>query len=87
MKTLKRYWFTFPRSSRPTALNIGCGVTAYTYGDAVNLLRERVFGGMEPNFIGFKENVDVGDLDKSHVIPNMGLVIVRGVWFPLGYDE
>jgi len=87
MKTLKRYWFTFPRSSGPTALNVGCGVTAYNYNDAVSLLRERVFGGNEPDVVDFKENVDVSKLDKSHVVPNMGPVIARGIWFPLGYDK
>ena len=57
------------------------------HDDAVDLLRERVFSGNEPNVVDFQDNVDVAKLDKSHVLLNMGPVIVRGIWFPLGYDE
>jgi hypothetical protein len=28
------------------------------------------------------ENIDVQLLDKGHVIPNMGPVVFKGVWFP-----
>ncbi|MCW2926654.1 MAG: hypothetical protein JWM86_622, partial [Thermoleophilia bacterium] len=33
------------------------------------------------------EDVDVRDLDQGHVIPNMGVVVWRGVWYPSGYTE
>ncbi len=70
----------------PTVLNMGCGVTAHDYDDAIDLLRERVFGGRAPDVIAFEEEVDVSKLDKNHVIPNMGSVVVRGIWFPDGYN-
>jgi hypothetical protein len=25
-------------------------------------------------------------LDQKHVVPNMGNIFIRGVWFPLGYE-
>lgn len=85
MKSLTRYWFTFEKASMPTPLNIGCGVTAYNYDDALNLLRERMFGSDEPpKVLDVLENVDVSKLDQKHVIPNMGSVTVRGIWFPMG---
>lgn len=87
MKSLRRYWFTFQASTKPNAFNVGCGVTAYNYDDAINLLCERVFGEDAPDVIDFEEDVDVSQLDQKHVLPNMGSVVVRGVWFPLGYDE
>jgi hypothetical protein len=87
MKNLKRFWFTFRTSPKPTMLNLGCGITAYNYDDAMTLLRERVFVGAEPDVVGYEEDVDVSKLDKNHVLPNMGSVVVRGIWFPLGYDE
>jgi hypothetical protein len=61
-------------------------VTAYDYGDAMDMLRQRVFNGAEPSVADVIVDVDVSTLDKSHVLPNMGSTIVRGVWFPLGYD-
>ena len=85
MNDLTRFWFTFPSSPRPGALNLGCGITAYNYEDALALLRDRVFGGNDPVIATFEENVDVSKLDQKHVIPNMGVAATRGVWFPLGY--
>jgi hypothetical protein len=88
MKSLKRYWFNFEKFGRPTPLNLGCGVTAYDYGDALNILRARVFAGKElPAIVGYTEDVDMSALDQKHVLPNMGLVTIRGVWFPQGYEE
>ncbi len=28
------------------------------------------------------DNVDIRSLDQNHVIPNMGVVVNHGVWFP-----
>ena len=82
---LRRYWFKFRTPRFPAALNIGCGVSAYSYEDAVNLLRERVFGGKEPDIVVCDADVDVSKLDHKHVLPNIGSMVVRGIWFPLGF--
>ena len=83
MKTLRRYWFTFEKLGKPSALNLGCGVTAYDYDDAISLLGQRVFVGRQlPEIVGYSEDVDVSGLDPKHVLPNIGVVTVRGIWFP-----
>ena len=83
---LKRFWFEFEPFGYPTALNLGCGVTGYDYNDAVRLLQERVFAGQTlPKVVRVLPDVNVQDLDKGHVLPNMGDVAQRGVWFPLGF--
>jgi hypothetical protein len=88
MGLLRRYWFAFKAFPHPTALNLGCGVTAYSYEDALHLLRERVFPASDlPEIVDFKVDVDVTRLDSNHVVPNLGLVVDRGVWFPQGYAE
>lgn len=70
----------------PTALNLGCGVTAYDYNDALALLREKVFkGGVVPRILEFKEDVDISLLEQKHVRPNMENPTIRGIWFPMGY--
>ena len=82
---LRRYWFKFEPLGKPTPLNLGCGITAYSLDDAVLLLRERVFRDQPlPRIAQTIVDVDVSTLDPGHVIPNMGLVTTRGVWFPLG---
>ena len=32
------------------------------------------------------EDVDVSTLDANHVLPNMGITLKRGVWFPQGFE-
>jgi hypothetical protein len=30
---------------------------------------------------------DVSDLDPDHVVPNMGNLLRRGIWYPMGYEH
>lgn len=81
---LKRFWFRFaPSSTNRGVLNLGCGVTAFDYDDAVELLKSSVFRDEPlPQIVDVIEDVDVQTLDQKHVVPNMGTVVHRGVWFP-----
>lgn len=62
---------------------MGCGVTAFTRDDAFALLL-----GVWPSecdgpvILDVSENVDLTTLDQKHVLPNIGDVTRRGVWFP-----
>jgi hypothetical protein len=77
MKSLKRFWFKFEISPKPDAINLGCGVSAYDYEDAILLLRKYVFGANGPPLIEqCIEDVDILTLEAN-----------RGIWFPQGYDE
>lgn len=87
-----RYWFEFDITATdihiiPYGTLKGCGVTAYNYEDAVNIINEKVFksNGL-PIIKRIVENVDVRTLDQGHVIPNMLPTVARGVWFPPGYQ-
>lgn len=87
---LRRYWFNF-EIAQTSPLSFGCGVTAYDKDDAIRTLRERVFArtwltGLSSTDVApitqCIEDVDVRTLDQNHVVPNMGVVPCRGVWFP-----
>lgn len=86
---IKRYWFQFSKSDSeflPIGVSSGCGLSAYNYEDAIELIKERVFSGANlPTIDDVVEEIDISTLDEAHVIPNMGDVTVRGIWFPLGY--
>lgn len=85
---MRRFWFTFqigPKDKYPCGVNYGCGVTAYDREDAENILKEAIFVDMEMLPIErCVEDVDISTLDEGHVIPNMGNIFSRGLWFPLG---
>jgi hypothetical protein len=84
---LHRYWFSFENLPSHSALILGCGVSAYTYEDAVNILKETIFAKYPDAAIcDATIDVDVRSLDAGVVQPNMGDVTVRGVWFPIGYN-
>jgi len=86
MNSLKRFWFKFAPLAQPTPLNLGCGVTALDQEDAIRLLRQKVFlGRTMPKIRQVIENIDISTLDSRHVLPNMGLPHIRGVWYPLDY--
>ena len=82
----RRFWFEFQPIGRPSALNLGCGVTAHDHADAVALLQACVFpneGHLE--IVRVVEDVKLDDLEKNHVLPNLGETYMRGIWFPQGY--
>jgi hypothetical protein len=86
---LARYWFRFDLAIDqlpPPGTLLGCGVTAASRGEAIQLLRERVFHSDSlPPIQECVEGVDISMLDQNHVRPNMGDPEPRGIWFPLGY--
>jgi hypothetical protein len=64
-------------------LKRGCGVTGYDQADCEQLIRADLLKGENlPPITRVIENVDVQTLDRGHVIPNMGVVVWRGVWWP-----
>ena len=86
-KKLEKYWFRFVQFSEPTALNLGCGVSAHSLQDAINIMREYIFGDNgPPEIIEQIEQIELDSLEKNHVLPNIGNVAIRGVWFPQGYE-
>lgn len=84
---LVRFWFEFDvNNPLPAGVRMGCGVTASSIDDATSLLADRVFKGASvPKITRVVQDVDISSLDAGHVLPNMGLPVRRGVWFPLGY--
>ena len=85
---LIRFWLRFEIdlsdwSSATTHLRAGCGVTAFNLDDALRLIEAEVLDGAPiPPIKSVTKDVDVSTLDQKHVLPNMGLPLNRGVWFP-----
>jgi hypothetical protein len=86
---MRRFWFELDlRIDRPhpPGTLLGCGITAFDLNDAMGILQNTVFNGFEaPKIMNVKEDIDIRSLDQGKIIPNMGVVTHRGVWFPLGY--
>jgi len=87
---LHRYWIRLDltlRDPQPIGVFLGVGVTAFDEEEALRMVREQVFA--RHPFPAVKEiitDVDISTLDDGHVRPNMGNPVVRGVWFPKGFQ-
>ena len=76
---LTSFWITTGNRWGP----LGFGVTAWSVEDAVHLLKAEGFDLPDAlEGVQIRENVTFADLDSNHVIPNMGPMEMRGVWFP-----
>ena len=87
---MTRYWFEFNLAyypSLPPGIRMGCGVTAFNYEDALNIIQDKIFNHhtMAP-IVNVITGIDLSTLDKDHILSNAGLPNVRGIWFPLGYS-
>jgi hypothetical protein len=84
---LVAFWLAKPPFD-VTGLAKRFGVTAYSYEDAVHLLR-RGFPGQRLDFGDFLviRGASYAELlraprFRAHVELNMGLMVVRGIWYP-----
>ena len=79
---MKVCWLTFSDAPGFSPLNLGMGVTGRDEADV------RTLAAMaEPVTIKtLREVKSVDELDQGHVVPNMGNMLKRGIWFPKGYE-
>jgi hypothetical protein len=78
---LTAFWIESPLRHAP----IGFGVTAWSIDDALGLIHDLDFGRYLPDNLAevrVKEKVTVAELDRPHVVVNMGPIAVRGMWYP-----
>lgn len=73
--------------SLPPGIALGRGVTAVDRRDALRQITKKIFHeGIVPQVLLGKEDVGVSQLDTNRVLPNMGQVTHRGIWFRPGHD-
>ena len=83
---MRRFWFTLAGEILPGGTQHGCGISAASRTRAEEILENRVIHhGRGVIITGCIEDIDVSKLDPNHVLPNMGSVVVEGVWYPLSY--
>lgn len=76
---LTSFWITTGKRGGP----VGFGVTAFSLEDALKLIRAEGFELPESgDELQVRENVTFADLDQKHIAPNMGPMVIRGVWYP-----
>ncbi len=83
---LKRFWIEFENAPKFSPLGIGMGITCENIRIALAMADTAIKNrGLVLNVRSIAEDIDVRTLDQTHVVPNMGVVSNRGVWFPMGY--
>jgi len=79
---MKAYWINVVPRHSPSPLNLGVGITAKSEDDA-RVIFSAAFGD-QAEVAGIRPIRSALDLDQHHVLPNMGNMLARGIWFPLG---
>ncbi len=78
---LTAYWIESPNRGGP----LGFGVTAHSIDDALGIIRFFGYTNYLPaDLASLKiiEGVRYHDLEANHIRPNMGPIVVRGMWYP-----
>ncbi len=81
---MKPYWISFHDAPPATPLRLGMGITAQDEEDARGLAAEAAPGVA---IAALRVVIDADELEQNHVVPNMGNILKRGIWFPLGYES
>jgi hypothetical protein len=76
---LAKYWLKF---GEPTNHGLGVGVTAYSIEDAASLVSKALFANGQIPAFRCRTIKSLDELEQNHVLPNIGLISFRGVWFP-----
>ena len=75
--SLTAFWVSFPKDA---SFPLGLGVTAWSRADAFRLLEEQGYDfHLRAVEVAVREDVTIDDIDQTHVRPNMGPMILRGV--------
>ena len=75
------YWIMPPSKHGP----LGFGVTARSLDDALDIIRGMRYEDFLPRDLEalcIVEGVTVAQLDQWNVVPRMGPISVRGMWYP-----
>ena len=78
---LTAFWIVPPSPHGP----LGFGITARSLTDALRILRALGYERYLPDdlrTLRVTEGVTVAELDRLHVIANMGPIVIRGMWYP-----
>lgn len=77
--TMRPYWIAVEG-------RLGVGVTAQDEREALILAAPALTLYGSPEVQSVKAVLSIDELDQGHVVPNMGMWLRRGIWYPRGLD-
>ncbi|HTW36643.1 MAG TPA: hypothetical protein VMD53_18640 [Rhizomicrobium sp.] len=83
-RVMHPYWITAERKAVPSFLNLGVGITAASEDEARAIFLAAFRGEW---IVSIRQIATVDELDQGHVVPNMGNMLARGIWFPQGWEN
>jgi hypothetical protein len=75
---MQPYWIRIDKCG------LGVGITATSEEDARALFQK---AWPKDRIASLAPINDMRDIEQNHVAPNMGNWFMRGIWFPMGYDQ
>lgn len=79
LELLTKYWIELDTTDNSWKM---IGVTAFTEEDALNLIKKYISNDKNWKIVNIKKDISISELDHNHIIPNIGIPEVRGIWYP-----
>ncbi len=80
---MKMFWVTFEEETSLTS-RLGYGITAVDAGDLMRIIWASSDLSAFADRIASIKEIRFEDIEKNHVLPNAGVHVVRGIWYPQG---
>ena len=81
---MRPYWLTFENFPKFSNLGLGAGITAYSEKEACEIAATCFGSDVKVKSVSTISTAD--EIEQNHVRPNMGNLLIRGVWFPKGFE-
>jgi hypothetical protein len=79
------YWPTVENLPQFSELSFGAGITAYSEEEAKKIFAAAF--GDELRIADVRVIHAADEIEQNHVRPNMGNFLIRGIWYPHGYED
>jgi hypothetical protein len=81
---IKTFWITFISNSLPSLFQKGCGVSAVDEFEALSIINSNKMVILYTSGVDNIKPINIDDVEKNHILPNVGNFAVRGIWYPNG---
>jgi hypothetical protein len=81
---MRPYWLMFDNLPQFSGLGLGAGITAHSEQEACEIAAANFGNDIEVKSVSTINTAD--EIEQNHVRPNMGNLLIRGVWFPKGFE-
>ena len=82
---MRPYWLKIENPQPASGLGLGVGITAYSEDEAKAIFASAF--GSDLRLASVQPIAALDEIEQNHVSPNMGNFLIRGIWYPQGFEH